>query len=105
MKRALSAATIVLLVLGTVLSVHAIYDQIATGTWGSAGNLVESRSGAAAVRLDDGRLLFTGGTSATGALNSAEALTAGAGFAAVAPMSEARSKHTATKLSDGRVLV
>jgi len=105
MKRQLSFAAVVFLILTTVLSVHAIYDQIATGTWGSAGNLAESRSGAAAVRLDDGRVLFVGGTGANGPLNSAEALTAGAGFPAIAPMSEARKGHTATKLSDGRVLV
>src|SRR5437868_1404445 len=105
MKRAAFAAIVLLLGLGTVFTAHAIYDQIATGTWGPAGNLVESRSNAAAARLDDGRVLFTGGTGATGALNSAELLTAGAGFAPVAPMAEARSKHTATKLSDGRVLV
>ena len=100
MKRAAFAAIVLLLVLGTVFTAHAIYDQIATGTWGPAGNLVESRSNAAAARLDDGRVLFTGGTGANGALNSAELLTAGAGFAPVAPMTEARSKHTATKLSD-----
>jgi hypothetical protein len=105
MKRAFSAAAILLLVLGTVFTAHALYDQIATGTWGSAGAMAEARSGAAAVRLDDGRLLFTGGSGANGALNSAEILTAGSGFSSIAPMAEARSRHTATKLSDGRVLV
>jgi hypothetical protein len=105
MKRAFSAAAILLLVLGTVFTAHALYDQIATGTWGSAGAMAEARSGAAAVRLDDGRLLFTGGSGANGALNSGEILTAGSGFSSIAPMAEARSKHTATKLSDGRVLV
>src|SRR3954468_10183573 len=106
MKRASSAAAIVLLILGTVFTAHAIYDQIATGTWGPAGTMAEARSGAAAVRLDDGRVLFIGGSGGSGAaLNSAEILTAGAGFSTVAPMAEARKGHTATKLSDGRVLV
>src|SRR5882724_1818282 len=105
MKRQLSFAVVVFLILATVLSVHAIYDQIATGTWGPAGNLSESRSAAAAVRRDDGRVLFIGGTGANGPISSGEALAAGAGFAAIAPMSEGRKGHTATKLSDGRVLV
>src|SRR3954471_23234465 len=105
MKRALSAAAIAILILGTVFTAHAIYDQIATGTWGPAGNLANARSSAAAVRLDDGRVLFIGGSGANGPLDSAEALTAGAGFSAVAHMAEARTKHTATKLSDGTVLV
>jgi len=105
MKRAFSAASILFLILGTVFTAHAIYDQIATGTWGSAGSMAEARSAAAAVRLDDGRVLFIGGTGANGPLNSAEVLTAGAGFAAIAPMAEARKGHTATLLLDGRVLV
>src|SRR4051812_37415120 len=105
MKRAFSAAAIALLILGTVFTAHAIYDQIATGTWGPAGDLANARSSAAAVRLDDGRVLFIGGSGASGPLDSAEALTAGAGFSAITHMAEARSKHTATKLSDGTVLV
>src|SRR4051812_4832118 len=105
MKRAFSAAAIALLILGTVFTAHAIYDQIATGTWGPAGDLANARSSAAAVRLDDGRVLFIGGSGASGPLDSAEALTAGAGFSAITHMAEARSKHTATKLNDGTVLV
>jgi hypothetical protein len=105
MKRQLSFVAVAFLILTTALSVYAIYDQIATGTWGPAGTLAESRNGAAAVRLDDGRVLFVGGSGPNGALSSAEALTAGAGFSSTAAMSEARKGHTATKLKDGRVLV
>src|SRR5882724_10974188 len=105
MKRQLSFATIAFLILATVLSVHAIYDQIATGTWGPAGNLSESRSAAAAVRLDDGRVLFIGGTGANVPLGRGKAWAGVGGFGAIALMWGARRGHPPPKLSVGRLRV
>ncbi len=75
-----------------------------TGTWQPLGSLVDSRQGASATMLDDGRVLVAGGSNASGLLASAEVVSAD-GSMAVAAMNMARSGHTATKLRDGRVLI
>ena len=70
-----------------------------------------ARAGAASVLLQDGRTLITGGVSASGALASVEIFDTTGNFCAAplcvppASMNFARSKHTATVLQDGRVLV
>lgn len=65
---------------------------------------MQARSGAAAVSLLDGRVLFSGGADGALALASAETLgTAGTGPAG--NMTRARSRHAASLLADGRVLV
>ncbi|PYU97917.1 MAG: hypothetical protein DMG26_20045, partial [Acidobacteria bacterium] len=70
-----------------------------------------ARSGAASVLLQDGRTLITGGDSGSSALLSVELFDTTGSFCAAplcvppAPMNFARSKHTATLLSNGRVLV
>src|SRR5712664_2157167 len=61
-----------LLILSLTLLLHGNLPQISSGTWTPANNLTEARSGSAAVVLDDGRVLFTGGTGSTGPLASAE---------------------------------
>src|SRR4029453_19260636 len=78
----------------------------AVGTWASLGNTPESRVGAAAVGLPDGRTLITGGT-VNGAptdsvviLNPADGSSAASGNLQVP-----RVGHTATLLDDGRVLI
>src|SRR6266704_821377 len=81
-----------------------------SGQWTPAGSLAQARTGAAAVLLDDGRLLVTGGIGANGdgsvgAVSSVDIYASNAGFSAAAPMNAARSRHTAVRLRDGRVLV
>ncbi|HLO06959.1 MAG TPA: kelch repeat-containing protein, partial [Terriglobales bacterium] len=63
------------------------------------------RSGAAAVLLQDGKVLISGGSDTTGPNAGADLFDTSGVFTAAAPMNSARSGHTATLLSDGRVLV
>src|SRR5436190_1936842 len=60
-----------------------------------------------ATLLKDGRVLITGGSNATGTLNSAEIFDPSTGtFSAVSgSMNMARARHTATLLSSGKVLI
>ncbi len=81
-----------------------------SGQWTPAGTLAQARAGAASVLLDDGRLLVTGGIAATGdgavgAVSAADVYASSAGFSAAAPMTVARTGHSAVTLEDGRVLV
>jgi hypothetical protein len=63
------------------------------------------QSRTAAALLPDGRVLFTGGTDASGALATAEFFTPGASFSPGVSMLQARKNHTAVALRDRRVLV
>lgn len=90
------------------------------GTWAPTGSLLTARSTHTATRLEDGRVLVTGGIPApptqklqgeTGgggvpapALASAEVYDNGT-WAEVTGMNGARHGHTATRLNDGQVLV
>jgi hypothetical protein len=76
-----------------------------SGQWTPAGMMVEARSGAAAVLLDDGRVLVIGGSSATGPTSQADISSTGEVFGSAASMNIARTHHTAVRLRDGRVLV
>lgn len=94
--------------LAMILTGHAA--PTVSGQWTPAGTMGEARAGAAAVLLADGRVLVIGGSTATGPTSGAEVSSAGADgtggvFAPAAPMSTARTHHTAVKLLDGRVLV
>src|SRR6201994_2200406 len=98
---------VLLVICGTVLT-RGITSQIPTGTWAPAGNgthLSAPRAGAAAVQLQDGRLLITGGDDGSGAVANADIYDTSGNFLAAAPMNAARSQHTATVLPDGTVLV
>ena len=80
------------------------------GTWTPAGPLPANAYLQAATVLGDGKVLATGGRNdATGpshSLVAAELFDAGIGrWTPVASMASGRSVHTATRLSDGRVLV
>ena len=78
-----------------------------TGTWTSAGTIADSREGAAAVPLADGRTLITGGTVAGGAATDTVVIydPIANSFSAAGQLIAARVGHTATLLADGRVLV
>lgn len=71
------------------------------------GNLQAARVLHTATRLDDGRVLVTGGEqSGTNSLATAEIYTPSTGrFTYTRAMADRRQAHTATRLSDGRVLI
>ena len=80
------------------------------GTWTAAGPLPAKAYLQAATDLGDGTVLVTGGrddaTSDSHSLALAELFDAGTGtWTPAASMASGRSVHTATRLSDGRVLV
>ena len=81
-----------------------IYDP-ASGQWSQAGTMVESRFLAAAVLLEDGRVLLTGGRDKT-ALDSSEVFDPSTlEWALVQGLTEVRRSHTATPLPDGSILI
>jgi N-acetylneuraminic acid mutarotase len=99
---------------GPLLSAE-LYDP-ATGTWSQAASMAEGRGGHTATLLADGSVLVIGGerpvpgaepdTFVPAPIVSAEVYDpAGDKWFSAAPMSEARTGHTATLLPDGRVLV
>lgn len=99
-------------------STHAtaeIYDP-AAGTWSATGSLAQARHHHSQTLLGDGRVLVAGGFTTTStacsgdgtgtATATAELFDPAAGtWSAAAPLATARRLHTATRLSDGRVLV
>ena len=96
----------------SVLGSAEIYDP-ATGTWSATGPLAEGRSDHTATLLADGRVLVAGGyvvccgsLRPDRAVGSAEVYDPATGtWSATGPLAEGRGRHTATLLSDGRVLV
>ena len=94
-----------ILVLSCVFILTASIPNVATGTWQTWNPMGDVRSGAAAVLLQDGRVLITGGNNANGPVASADLFGTNGNFSAAAVMQSPRSGHTATVLSDGRVLV
>ena len=81
--------------------------QWAPGTpaWAALPDMAETRNGAAAVRLPDGRVVVIGGYCGR-YLASGEALAAdGSGWSALTPMGKARTSPTAAVLPCGKVLV
>jgi len=85
-----------------------IYDPD-TGAWTAAGGFSVARGGATATLLNDGRVLVAGGARSVWASDTsrgAELYDPGTGvWSPAGTMNDARSAHTATLLSDGRVLV
>jgi len=82
----------------------------ARGTFTPTGSMTTARYGATATLLANGKVLVTGGfgpgTSSLTRLNSAERYDPLSGtFSATGSMTDARVLHTATLLSDGRVLI
>ena len=94
-----------------VLDTAEVFDP-ASGTWADAGTMAVPRANAAAAALPDGRVLVTGGrpipTHAHDPMGSSTSEIwdpATGDFSPTGPMLQGRSGHTATTLSDGRVLV
>ena len=68
--------------------------------------MAAGRSDHAAVRLDDGKVLITGGRTAIGKTNTGEVFDPTTGTFSSGPnMSVARAGHSATLFADGRVFV
>lgn len=102
MRRFLSAAFAASAAVSFSLAVASLPEP--GGMWRTGPTLTEARSGAAAIALKDGRVLFSGGSNGGLALSSAETL--GEGNASPAgDMNQPRSRHAAAMLPDGRVLV
>jgi hypothetical protein len=93
----------------TFLSSAELYDPV-TGIWSATGSMRTARIAHTATRLPDGRVLVSGGYDgillSSSALFSAELYDPVSGaWSGTSPMGTARYDHTATLLSDGRVLV
>ena len=90
------------------LSSAEIYDPT-TGKFTTTGSLNDARGFAAAALLGDGKVLVMGGSRSLGSsttTDSAELYDPATGtFARTGSLGQERATHTATKLTDGRVLV
>ncbi len=100
-----SVVGILFFLLGLGLLVKGAALQVPTGTWAPGGAMGQPRAGASAARLQDGRVLITGGNGASGALATAEFFNADGTIASAPPMNTARSRHISIALQDGRVLL
>jgi N-acetylneuraminic acid mutarotase len=85
-----------------------VYDP-ATGAWSSAGALAQAREHHTATLLPGGKVLVVGGRHDGKPLVSAEVYdpsgSSPPASSSVGPLAQAREYHTATLLTDGRVLV
>jgi uncharacterized protein (TIGR03437 family) len=85
-----------------------VYDPD-TGTWTGAGGFSVARGGATATLLTDGRVLVAGGARSVWASDTSRGAElydpATGAWSPAGTMNDARADHTATLLSDGRVLV
>src|SRR4051795_431831 len=99
MKTTFRNAAIVCGFLLAIILVRAAVPTGQSGTWQVGGSMASHDLGALAP-MPDGSLLVVGGGSA-----NVDLFTANGGIIGKAPMSVARTGHTATVLFDGRVLV
>lgn len=88
-----------------------LYDPV-TGSWSATGNLITGRQGHTATLLSNGKVLVVGGANCPGSfctttyLSSAEIYDPLTGsWSSTGSMASARGEHTATLLSNGKVLV
>ena len=104
--RGTALAIVLLVVLSSAGLLLRAESPQAVGTWASLGNTPESRVGAAAVGLPDGRTLITGGSVGGAATDSVVMFDPADGsFTAWGNLMTPRVGHTATLLDDGRVLI
>jgi len=104
-NRVALGVVLVALVFAATHSIRAELPQ-AIGTWASLGATPESRVGAAAVALKDGRTLIAGGSVDSTPTDSVVVLDPNDGsFSTVGHLLAERVGHTATLLDDGRVLI
>src|SRR5438105_12856869 len=93
---------------GNLVAASEIFDP-ETQTSSASASLNTARIDHTATLLADGRVLIAGGTGASGALASAEIFdpaNLGAGFRMLsATMGAARTRHTATRLHNGTLLI
>ena len=87
------------------LLVRASVLQVPTGTWAPGSAMAQPRVGASAVRLQNGRILVTGGDTGAGPTATADFVGADGSASAAPSMSVSRSSHVSVVLQDGRVLV
>ncbi len=95
---------IIVSIVGAWPTLRASLPGLPGGIWETTSSMAGPRTGASAVRLQDGRILITGGDG-TSALDTSEIYNTDGSFSSAAPMSGARSRHASVLLSDGRVLV
>jgi len=96
----LQRALLVLVAAFAVASIlSASLPTVHTGQWVNSGALTEARSGAAAVLLPDGRVMITGGDVNGSPSSSVEMFNADGSITSGAPMSAARSGHSAFLLT------
>lgn len=82
------------------------YSSPNSTTWQATGLMTVGRYDHAATRLQDGRVLVSGGITTNGDWTSVEIYNPTSGqWTPVAPMSTARARHTQTLLANGKVLV
>jgi phosphoheptose isomerase len=95
---------------GGPLASTELYDP-ATGKFSTSGSMAATRSGHTATLLPSGKVLITGGNSLVSSntisvVASAEIYDPTSGtFSSVSPMNYIRTGHTASLLSDGKVLI
>src|SRR6267154_4383253 len=104
-KHALKIVCISVLLAATGILLSASLPQVPSGTWVAVGAMNSARAGASTVLLQDGRILITGGTDASGPSSAAEFFGANGSFSLATPMNVQRSGHVSVVLQDGRVLV
>src|SRR5207253_4727649 len=103
--RALRYTLLLSILFGISFLLRASLPSVATGTWVAAGNMSAARSAACTVALNDGRLLVSGGSDASGPTATADLFSTTGSWSAAASMNSPRSHQSCAVLQDGRVLV
>lgn len=98
-------ASVVLLASAWIILLNAQVAAPAINSWTAGSSLSTARTGACAVTMPDGRVLFAGGTGASGVMNTVDILGTNGAFTAGPPMLTGRSNAACALLQDGRVFV